>query len=163
QSLNNDGNEIGSLFAASGSTVSGGGTFNGNLSASAGSTIRVGTDGNGVATRYMIDNFDGYTPGHAISVAGPAWSAPRTTTEADIVNIRGTNNALAFGTTAASSFNGVSRVLNSTTSLDNSSTATYFFQINCKVASPNHSLGLGDQANTNTVDFNDYETQLRLQ
>ena len=69
---------------------------------------------------------------------------------------------MAFGS-ASTTFIGVSRALNTATSLDNSSTATYFFQINCKTASPNHSLGLGDQASTNTVDFNDYEAQLRLQ
>jgi hypothetical protein len=46
--------------------------------------------------------------------------------------------------------------------MDNSSTDTVFFRFNSKTDTPNHSIGLGDKASTGTVDFADYEAQLRV-
>ncbi len=160
RTFNNDGSSTGNVVGAIGSTISGGGTFTGNLTAQSGSTIRVGKDGTGVPTRIVIDNFEGYATGHVATVASATWTAHVGTTEADIQNISG-NNVMSFGSTTTS-FIGVSRSLPTNTVLDNTSTATYFFRINSITDTPNHSLGLGDQASTGTVDFGDFETQLRV-
>jgi hypothetical protein len=122
--------------------------------------VRVGKDGTGVASRYVIDNFDSYALGHAATVASPPWTAHAGTTEADIVSVSG-NNALAIGSTTTS-FVGASLSLPSQTVLDNGSTATYFFRINSQTDTPNHSYGLADQASTGTVDFSDFEAQVRV-
>ena len=46
--------------------------------------------------------------------------------------------------------------------LDNAETATYFFRINSKSDDPDNNIGLGDQASTGSVNFGDFEAQLRL-
>src|SRR5262249_4860433 len=103
--------------------------------------------------------FEGYALGDVKTVASPPWTAHQDTSLADIENDNG-NKVLTYGW--ASDFRGVSRTMPDTTVIDNSSTATIFFRINSKTDTPNHSIGLGDQASTGTVDFSDYETQLRL-
>jgi hypothetical protein len=159
--LNNDGSGKGNVVAGTGSTVSGGGTFTGNVTANNGSTIQIGAGGAGVAARVIIDNFENYTPGAVATVATPAWTANAGTTEASIVNT-GSNQVLSFGS-ATTAFIGVDRTLPAGTVDPNSSTAaTYFFRINSATDTPNHNIGLGDQASTQTVDFTDFETQLRL-
>jgi hypothetical protein len=160
RTINVDGNALGNFTAATGSTVAGGGAFANNLTAQSGSVVRVGKDGSGTASRYVIDNFDTYALGHVASVASPPWTAHAGTTEADIVSVNG-NNAFAIGSTTTS-FVGASLSLPSATALDNNSTATYFFRINSQTDTPNHSFGLGDQASTGTVDFSDFEAQLRV-
>ncbi len=159
QTLNNDGNGVGNVTAAVGSTISGGGTFGGNLTAQSGSVVRVGKDGAGVASRYVIDDFESYALGDVVTVASPPWTAHQNTTLADIESYNG-NKVLTFGW--ASDFRGVSRSLSDQTVLNNSSTATYFFRINSKTDTPNHNVGLGDKASTATVDFSDFEAQLRI-
>jgi hypothetical protein len=62
----------------------------------------------------------------------------------------------------ASDFRGVSRSFPDAAAIDNSSTATVVFRFNSKTDAPNHSIGQGDQASTGTVDFGDFETQLRV-
>lgn len=161
RTLNNDGSGIGNVIAATGSTISGGGAFTGNVTAQSGATVQVGKDGSGVASRVSIDNFESYArsaPGPVVTAA-PPWTAHQGTTDADIENLSG-NFVLSFGSTSVPV--GVSRSLPSAAVLDNNSTATYFFRVNSNTDTPNHNVGLGDQASTQTVDFADFEAQLRL-
>src|SRR5205823_12812557 len=67
-----------------------------------------------------------------------------------------------FGSSITNDFRGASRSLPDATIIDNNTTATVFFRINSKTGTPNHSIGLGDQASTATVDFSDFEAQLRV-
>jgi hypothetical protein len=162
QTLNNSGAVTGNVTATSGSTVTGGGTFANNLTIQSGSTVRVGLDGSGVARRIVIDNFESYALGDVRTTASPPWTAHQDTTNADIENISG-NEALSYGWAGTpTDFRGVSRSLPDATVVDNTSTATIFFRLNSKSDIPNHSVGLGDKASTGTVDFADYETQLRI-
>ncbi len=164
QTLNNDKNGmvVGNVTATQGSIVAGGGTFAGNLAAQAGSTVRVGKDGSGVARRFKIDNFESYSLGDARSTASPPWIAHQDTTLVDIESVGG-NKVLSFGQAGgATDFRGASRTLPDYAVIDNSTTATLFFRLNSKTDAPNHSIGLGDQANTAAVDFGDFETQLRV-
>jgi hypothetical protein len=161
QNLNNDGTLIGNATAAAGATVSGGGAFSGDLIAQAGSIVRVGKDGSGVPRRFVIDDFESYALGDVRSVASPPWTAHQDTTLADIESYNG-DKVLTFGSSVSNNFIGVSRNLPNATVIDNNTTATLFFRVNSKTGTPNHSIGLGDQASTATVDFGDYETQLRV-
>jgi hypothetical protein len=150
----------GNITAAGGAVVSGGGTIVGNLSATAtGSLIRIGNDGTGKASRFLIDDFQGYDVGNVSATASPPWTAHQNTSLADIEQMRA-NKMLTFG--YAADFRGTSRPLTDDTILSNDETATYFFRISSKTNDPNHALGLGDQASTEATNFTDYEAQLRL-
>jgi hypothetical protein len=159
RTFNNDGTYTGNASGTTGATISGGGVFNLNLTANAGATVRVGKDGGGVASRYIIDNFESYAVGDLATVASPPWTAHQATTQADIESYNG-NKVMTFGW--AGGARGVSRTLADNTTITNDKTATVFFRINSKTDDPDHSIGLSDQATTSTVDFNEFETQLRL-
>ncbi len=159
RTLNNHGNIVGNLNVASAGLVSGAGTITGNFSAQTTGIVRVGTDKLGTARRTSVDTFETYATGDVTATAAANWTAHMGTTAADIESIGGTK-ALSFGSTSASV--GVSRQLPAAASLDDSSTGTYFFRISAAADNLNHNVGIGDQAQTGTVDFGDYEAQLRL-
>ena len=159
--LNNErsGLIVGHVTATPGANISGGGTFAGNVTAQPGSVVRVGKDAAGVASRFSIDDFESYDLGDVRSVASPPWTAHQNTSLADIENIGG-NKALTFGW--ANDFRGVSRTLPDSAVIGDGDTATLFLRINSETGDPDHSVGLGDQATTSSVDFSDFEAQLRI-
>ena len=161
QTLNIDrnGTVAGNVTATNSSTVTGGGTITGNLLALSGSTIRVGIDGAGVATRFVVDNFESYDLGDVRTTASPPWTAHQDTSLADIESFN-SNKVLTYGW--AGGIRGVSRSLPEAAVIDNDETATFFFRINSKTDDPDHNFGLGDQASTGTGDFADFEAQLRM-
>jgi hypothetical protein len=159
QTLKNDGVVMGNITARSGSTIEGAGHFTGNVRALTDTTVRVGNNGAGVASRHIIDDFESYALGDVRTTASPPWTAHQNTSLADIENIGGTR-ALSYGW--ASDFRGASRTIPDATILGEGDAATYFFRINSKTDDPDHNVGLGDQANTDGVNFGDYEAQLRV-
>jgi hypothetical protein len=159
QTLKNDGAVLGNITARSGSTIEGAGHFTGNVRALIDTTVRVGNNGQGVASRHIIDDFESYALGDVRTTASPPWTAHQNTSLADIENVSGTR-ALSYGW--ASDFRGASRTIPDATILADGDAATYFFRINSKTDDPDHNVGLGDQANTDGVNFGDYEAQLRV-
>lgn len=147
------------IVSALNSVITGGGNFTGNVTARAGATVRVGMDTAGVASRFLVDNFESYALGDVRTTASPPWTAHQDTTLADIENFSG-NKVLTYGW--AGGTRGASRSLPDATTIENGETATFFFRINSKTDDPDHNFGLGDQASTGTVDFADFETQLRM-
>jgi autotransporter-associated beta strand protein len=150
---------VGDVTTASASMFTASGSVTGSVSALGGSTIRVGKDGAGVATRFVIDNFESYALGDVRTNASPPWTAHQDTSLADVENFGG-NKVLTYGW--AGGARGVSRTLSDAAVIENSETATLFFRINSKTDDPDHNVGLGDQASTATADFADFEAQLRL-
>jgi hypothetical protein len=159
QTLNVDGSDVGTVTANAGATISGGGILAGNLVAQSGSTIQVGKNGSGVASRLLIDNFDSYAVGNVLNVANPPWTPHDNTTLAAIQSFNG-SNVLTYG--QASGSVGTSRPLPQPAIIDNQSTATFFFQLASKTNNPNNSFGLGAQASTGAVNYDDYATELRI-
>ncbi|HEX6963007.1 MAG TPA: glycosyl hydrolase [Lacipirellula sp.] len=153
------GQVMGDVLALSGSTLTGGGQIGGNLTVQSGAVVRIGDNGAGAPRRIVIDNFNGYASGDVRNVASPPWTAHQNTSLADIESYGG-SQVLSYGWT--SDFRGVSRSLPDATVLDDSEQATYFFRFNSKTDAPNHNIGLGDQASTSAVNFDDFEPQLRL-
>jgi len=161
QTLNNElgGQVVGAVNALNGVTISGGGNFTGNVTSRVGSIVRVGMSTAGAASRRLIDDFEGYALGDVRAVANPPWTAHQDTSLVDIENFSG-NKTLTYGW--SSDFRGASRGLPDATTIDNDETATFFFRINSKTDDPDHNFGLGDRASTSTVDFGDFEAQLRM-
>lgn len=161
QTLNieRNGMVVGSMTAALGATVSGGGTFAGKLTAVDGSTVRVGGDSQGVVSRIAIDNFESYALGDVRTSASPPWTAHQDTGYADIEDYN-RNNVLTYG--LASDFRGTSRGLPDGAEINDDESSTFFFRINSKTDDPDHNFGLGDQATTGSVNFGDFEAQLRM-
>jgi len=153
------GNVVGITTALNGVTISGGGNFSGNVISRIGSTVRVGMETAGSANRFLIDNFESYALGDVRTTASPPWTAHQDTTLADIESFNG-NKVLTYGW--AGGTRGVSRSLPLSTAINNNETKTLFFRVNSKTDDPDHNFGLGDQASTGTVDFADFETQLRI-
>jgi hypothetical protein len=161
QTLNNDSNNsvLGNVIASGGSTVSGRGTFQGNLTALNGSVVRVGLAGLSAPMHLSIDDFESYSVGDVRSVASPPWTAHQNTSLADVESDAG-NHVLTYGW--ANDFRGVSRPLPTDGVLENDEVGTFFFRFNSKTDDPDHNFGLADQADTNAVNFGDYEAQVRL-
>ena len=150
---------LGSVTGTSGSLIAGGGAITGNVNLLTGATLRVGNGGTAVATRYLIDDFQGYATGNVRDVASPPWTAHQDTGFADIESDGG-SQVLSYGW--SSDFRGVSRTLADDAVLEDDGVGTYFFRINSKTDAPNHNVGVGDQATTSGVDFGDFEAQVRL-
>jgi hypothetical protein len=161
QTLDNapGGTVAGLVNALGGTLVTGGGNFAGNLAARSGAIVRVGGDAAGVATRYLVDNFESYNTGDVRSVASPPWTAHQDTSLADVESYSG-NKVLTYGW--SSDFRGASRNLPDANIIENDESATFFFRINSKTDDPDHNFGLGDRASTGAADFGDYEAQLRM-
>jgi hypothetical protein len=147
------------FVADSGSTISGGGTVGGKLTALSGSVVRVGREGLSAPARFVIDNLESYAPGNVRDVASPPWTAHQNTSLADIESSAG-NKVLTFGW--ANDFRGTSRDLPEIGTIDNGEVATFFFRFNSKTDDPDHSFGLGGEADTGVVNFDNYETQIRV-
>ena len=124
-----------------------------------GSTIRVGNDGTGVASRFVVDNFESYDLGDVRTTASPPWTAHQDTSLADIESFN-SSKVLTYGW--AGGIRGTSRNLPEAAVIDNGETATFFFRINSKTDDPDHNFGLADQASTGSGDFADFEAQLRM-
>jgi hypothetical protein len=147
------------FIALGGSSISGAGTVVGNVTAFSGATIRTSGAGIAAPARFLIDNFESYAAGNVSAVASPPWTAHQNTSLADI-EIDSGNKVLTFGW--ASDFRGTSRDLPENAVIENNETATFFFRFNSKTDDPDHSFGLGDLADTGSVTFSNYETQLRV-
>jgi hypothetical protein len=159
QTLNSErsGVVLGNVTATTGSTVSGGGTFAGNLTAQPGSIVRVGKDALGFEP--VCDRrFESYAWATCAPPPAP-WTAHQDTTLVDIENFSG-NRVLTHGWAGGAEES--SRSLPELAVIDNDQTATFFFRINSKTDDPDHNFGLGDRASTGTVDFGDFEAQLRM-
>jgi len=125
-----------------------------------GTTIQVG--GTGIAfsvSRFLIDDFEGYSSGDVGAVASPPWTAHASTSWADVGYDGAGNKALSFGQTG---LQGTSRDMPIDGQIDDSKTATFFFRFNSKTDDPDHNFGLADMATTSGVDFADFEAQVRV-
>jgi hypothetical protein len=149
---------VGGFIVAPGANLSGHGTIAANMTAS-GTVIRVGGDGLSAPRRFVIDSFENYAFGDVRDVASPPWTAHQNTSLADIENLAG-NKVLTFGW--ANDFRGTSRDLPENAAIGDDGVATIFFRFNSKTDDPDHSFGLGDQADTSAVNFGNYEGQLRI-
>ena len=151
----------GSLSVLSGSTVEGAGQIAGNLTAQNG-TVRVGGEGFELrVSQLLLDDFEGYATGLVRDVATPPWTAHENTMFAEIEDDgTTTNNVLTFGW--SSDYRGASLAMPDAGQIGDTEVATFFFRFNSKTDDPDHAMGLGDQATTTGVSWNDYETQVRI-
>jgi len=152
----------GDLTIAAGGLARGGGSFQGDLTVRAGGRLLLGGDGITIASAGVpIDDFEGYSPGDVQQVASPPWTAHAATPLADIVVAGSGNQALAIGG-PNSGFVGTSRSLPAEAVIADGETATLFFRFNARTSALDQTFGLGDQATTATVNFPDFESQVRL-
>jgi autotransporter-associated beta strand protein len=149
----------GNLMVQTGSLVSGTGGITGDLSAVA-STVRIGGDGLEITpSQFVIDSFEDYALGDVRSVASPPWTAHQNTSFADIENDAG-NKVLTFGWSGGA--RGVSRDLPTGSALGDDGVGTFFFRFNSKTDAPDHNFGMGDRADTSTINFDDFEAQITI-
>jgi autotransporter-associated beta strand protein len=164
QTLHSDSNTTvaGAVIATAGSTLAGGGTFTSDVTIQDSARLQIGDDGLPVSSAVVpLDDFEAYPTGLVRDVASQPWTAHMNTMYAAIEDDgSGANNTLAFGW--ADDFRGASRALAAEAAIDNGDVATVFFRWYCQTDSPNHNLGLGDQADTDDVIFGDFEVQVRL-
>ncbi|TWU00580.1 Endo-1,3-1,4-beta-glycanase ExsH [Botrimarina colliarenosi] len=140
--------------------LGGHGVVRGGLMAASGTVVRVGAAGLPLVTPHLlIDDFEGYSTGDVRDVASPPWTAHQDTTFAAIES-DGDNQTLGYGWAGGS--RGVSRELAADAVIAEGETATFFFRFNSATVTPDHSIGLGDQASTGDVNYDDYEAQVRL-
>lgn len=146
-----------------GATLVGQGAIVGGLTAQTDALVQVGPAGlPRLATQYVFDDFESYALGYVRTVASPPWIAHgggSGTMFAAIENDSG-NNVFSFGWT--DDFRGASRPLPGGLEINDGDVATLFCRFKSLTDSPNHALGLGDQATTDGVYYTDYEAQIRL-